>query len=75
MTKMTGERPKSYVLLLLATSPMYGVVYNQDYGNKKNISGIVIDFELADERQKNYIMLYDKQNIFYEKEINEKNRI
>lgn len=74
MTKITGERPKGYVLLLLATSPICERTYDKN-NDKLNISGLVIDFELVDGRQKTYIMIYDKQNVFYEKGIDEKNRI
>lgn len=74
MIKITGWRPKMYIVLLLATSPLYYKSYNKNY-DEQEASGIVIDFNLEEEIRKTYIMVYDDQNVFYEKDIDAENRI
>ncbi len=71
---INGWRPKSFLLLLLATSPVYDKPYDKNY-DEQEVCGIVIDVNLSDGVQKTFIMVYDDQNVFYEKNTEKGNRI
>lgn len=74
--KITGARQIHFILLMLATSPVYDVPDNKNY-NEKVIGGITIDINLGfpSGERKTYIMLYDKENVFYDKDEDLNNRV
>ena len=74
MTRITGWKPKSYVLFLLATASVYDKPYDKNYDGQY-VCGTVIDFNLERGEQKTYIMVYDEQNVFYEKGTEGESRI
>ncbi len=74
--KITGAKQINFMILLLATAPVYEKPYDKNY-DQADVSGVVIDMNMSFPKgeRKTYIMVYDKENVFYEKGTDLSNRV